>query len=75
MLWQNIKKISIESLTNLGDQDIEIIFDNNFITFDDIISQMQRLVNTRITYKIRPKDCNYILGSDFNDGKGAVVWF
>ncbi len=74
ILSQKIKKISRERLTNLGDQNIEIIFDNNFIAFDDIIDCMQKNKNNRITYKIRPQGSDYIVGSDFNDGKGEVIW-
>ncbi len=75
VLPQNIEKISIETFTNLGDQNIEIIFDNNFIAFDDIVDQMQKRISGNVTYKIRPKNCNYIIGSDFNDGKGEVIRF
>ncbi len=60
---------------DLGDTNIEIIFDNNFISFGEIIDQMQKLRKDNITFKIRPKNCNYILGSDFSDGKGEVITF
>ena len=73
-LSKKIKKISRESLTNLGDQNIEIIFDNNFIAFEDIIDSMQKNKSNKVTYKIRPEGSNYMIGSDFIDGKGEVIW-
>ncbi|MEW7292649.1 glycosyltransferase family 2 protein [Aquimarina sp. 2304DJ70-9] len=83
VLFENIssildKKVEICSAIkqeDLGDQNIEIIFDNNYCTFGEIINQMQLLKGNTVTFKIRPKNCNYILGSDFNDGKGEVLMF
>lgn len=70
-----VVKVTLESIPNLGDRNIEIIFDNDYITYSQIINQMQLLKNDRFTFKIRPKNCNYIVGSDFSDGKGEVVIF
>lgn len=72
---QKIKKIAIESIVNLGDKNIEIIFDNNFISFAEIIREIQRLKKDNCTFKIRPANCNYIIGSNFSDGKGEVIVF
>ncbi|GAA4270962.1 glycosyltransferase family 2 protein [Aquimarina gracilis] len=60
---------------DLGDKNIEIIFDNNFISFDEIIDKMQEFRKHNVTFKIRPKNRSYLLGSDFSDGKGEVITF
>lgn len=72
---RKIELVSIDSLINLGDKNIEIIFDNNFVCFKEIITQMQQLKDSNFTFKIRPKHCNYIIGSNFSDGKGEVLLF
>jgi len=60
---------------DLGDTNIEIIFDNNFVNFHQIINYMQDLQKENSTFKIRPRDCSYILGSNFNDEKGETIVF
>jgi len=50
-----------------------IIFDNNYYTFEMIITQMQVLKDQKITFKIIPKGCQYLIGSNFSDEKGSVV--
>ncbi len=72
---KNVDILSTINQEDLGDQNIEIIFDNNYISFEEIIDQMQLLKRNTVTFKIRPKNCNYIVGSDFNDGKGEVLTF
>ncbi|GAA4277784.1 hypothetical protein GCM10022259_25080 [Aquimarina mytili] len=75
ILDKNIEIYRTVNQEDLGDQNIEIIFDNNCMTFGEIIEQMQFLKRNTVTFKIRPKNCNYILGSDFKDGKGEIKIF
>ncbi len=83
MLCEQITKIGlndVEMITSirkedLGDKNIEIIFDNDFMTFGEIIEQMQFLKKKNVSFKIRPQKCNYIIGSNFSDGKGEVLMF
>ena len=70
-----VYEFNTETILNLGDKNVEIIFDNDYISFKKIIRKMQELKNERITFKIKPKSCNYMLGSDFSDGKGEVIIF
>ena len=72
-LGKKVKLIPSIDREYLGVQNIEFIFDNNFITFSEIINQMQKFKGNTVTFKIRPKGCNYFLGSDFSDGKGEVI--
>ncbi len=71
----DVKMITTIRKEDLGDKNIEIIFDNDFMTFDEIIEQMQFLKKKNVSFKIRPKKCNYIIGSNFSDGKGEVLMF
>ena len=53
----------------------EIIFDNNNLTYQDIIALIVKLKNMNLTFKIHPKNTNYILGSNSSETKGEVVIF
>ncbi len=75
VLQKEVQFISIESADNLGYTNNELIFDNEMLSFSEIISAMQRFKKSNITFKIRPAGCEYVLGSDFNDGKGEVITF
>ncbi len=75
ILKKEVQFISLESAQNLGYTNNELIFDNELLSFGKIISEMQRLKKSNITFKIRPAGCNFMLGSDFSDGKGEVITF
>lgn len=51
----------------------EVIFDNVDLTYQEIINKVVRLKNDKLTFRIHPKNTNYILGSDSSDGKGEVI--
>lgn len=51
----------------------EIIFDNNFVSFADIISSMQTHRNCGFTFKILPKNSNFIIGSNSSNDRGEVI--
>jgi len=51
----------------------EIVFDNESNTFSKIIFYMNSLKDTGITFKIRPKNKNFMIGSNTSDGRGSVV--
>lgn len=53
----------------------EIIFDNNCITYKKIISNISLLKNEGFTFKIHPKDTNYIVGSNDSESRGEVFVF
>ena len=52
---------------------VEVIFDNEMLTFGEIIAIMQRHCNDGYTYKIKPQGCNYILGSNDSNSRGNVL--
>lgn len=54
----------------------QIVFDANCMTFKDIISQMEKLsLSDGVTFKILPKNANFILGSNDSKSKGEVIVF
>jgi len=72
---KDIQIIDLECINDLGDNNIELIFDNDYLTYGEMIRKMQSLKKSNLTFKIRPKGCDYMLGSDSSDGKGEVICF
>ncbi len=52
-----------------------LVFDNNSITNEVIITTIQKLKNNGFLFRFIPKNCNYFIGSDSNDTKGTVLEF
>jgi GT2 family glycosyltransferase len=78
ILEKNLKKpIQIVQITPaiLGSKQIEIIFDNNFLSFQNIINQMEVFKKPNITFKILPKNSNFIIGSNSSNERGEVIVF
>lgn len=54
----------------------QIIFDQKHITFKDIIERMARWSkNNKLSFKILPKDANFIIGSHSSKSRGEVLKF
>jgi GT2 family glycosyltransferase len=51
----------------------EIVFDHQSNSFSKIIFYMNSLKNKNYRFKIRPKNTNFIIGSDTNNAKGEVL--
>ncbi len=51
----------------------EMVFDKNYLTFSQIISEMQHLHGKGITFKIAHKKDGFMLGSNSSDDRGEVV--
>ncbi|MBW1295552.1 glycosyltransferase [Aquimarina litoralis] len=75
VLQKEVEFTSVESARDLAYRNNELIFDNDMMSFGEIIKKMQELKNLGITFKIIPTGCNFMLGSDFSDGKGEVIAF
>lgn len=57
------------------EQDTEYIFDNNCLTFKEIIQQMDKFPeNSSSTFKILPKNSNFMLGSNSPKTKGEILF-
>lgn len=70
--YDDLEKIENEIIAKGID---EIVFDNQSNEFSKIIFYMTALKNKGIHFKIRPKNCDFIIGSNDKDGKGEVVIF
>ncbi|WP_306352954.1 glycosyltransferase family 2 protein [Flavobacterium sp. '19STA2R22 D10 B1'] len=79
ILQKNVVVHKIKSEKNVISQQIkdggnvEIIFDNNFINYKTIIGDMQRLRIKGITFKIKPENTHYIIGSNSSNDRGEVI--
>ncbi len=52
-----------------------LIFDVDYISYTEIFIIMKQLKNKGNIFRIRPKGCNFIIGSDQSDEKGGVLLF
>lgn len=54
----------------------QIIFDANYLSFKSIIKNMEELhKNNEVSFRILPKNANFILGSDSSKTKGEIITF
>ena len=51
----------------------EVILDNESISFKECISVLESTVNKGFTYKIKPKNANFLVGSNNSNESGAVI--
>ena len=57
----------------LQDNGSEVIFDNAFVNFKHILSFMEEYRANGFTYKIRPANASFMLGSNSSNDRGEVV--
>ncbi|MDC9724025.1 MAG: glycosyltransferase family 2 protein [Urechidicola sp.] len=53
----------------------EVIFDNNDVSYHKIIAHILALKETGLTFKIKPRNCNYFFGSNNSESRGEVITF
>ena len=53
--------------------DIEVVFDNDLLSFFEIIAIMERLKNKGFTFKIKPAGSDFIIGSNDSNDRGQVI--
>ncbi len=75
VLRKKVQLISVAAIEDLAYTNIELIFDNEYVSYTHIIALMQRYKGDTITYRIRPAGCTYTIGSDRSDSKGVVTQF
>ena len=61
-------------LDTLGHQ-ATLVFDGSQYSYKEIIQMWETHKNKGLTYRIWPKGCNFMLGSDSADSRGEVVFF
>jgi GT2 family glycosyltransferase len=62
----------ISSLST-NNQSREIIFDNEFISFKECILFLEFAKNSGFTFKIKPKNANFLIGSNNSNDRGEVI--
>ena len=69
------KPIEIQDLTKsiASKSNCEIIFDNNFIDFKTIIQLLESHKNKNFTFKILPKQSDFLIGSNSSDDRGDII--
>jgi len=62
-------------ISSLGtnNHSIEIILDNEFISFRECISFFEFAKNSGFTFKIKPQNANFIVGSNNSNDRGEVI--
>lgn len=79
LLGKNVKRLStsfkneLPSLLKGINSNIEIIFDQNDLTFSTIISAMELYKSEKVTSKIIPNQSNFMIGSNSSNDRGEVV--
>ncbi|EIA08191.1 glycosyltransferase family 2 protein [Flavobacterium frigoris] len=68
----NTEKMVISSRVKDKDS-TEIILDNYFVSFKECIHFMESFKNKGVTFKIIPKNTNFLIGSDNSNERGVVV--
>lgn len=66
-------KKSLNSFTVNSLKSIEILFDNNFLSFKSIIASMESHKNSEYTFKIIPRGSNFIIGSNNSNDRGQII--
>ncbi|HLV46643.1 MAG TPA: glycosyltransferase family 2 protein [Flavobacterium sp.] len=59
--------------SQLYEKKVEVILDNSLITNRDIVGFMQEYKNQNFTFKIRPRNTHFIIGSAHKNGKGEIT--
>lgn len=74
---QLVKKLNPTLVTSVDEVSAssELIFDASTMSFKMIIDQMQVSKPKQFIYKIQPRNCSYILGSNLADSIGDVIQF
>lgn len=63
----------IDSILSMQNKKTEVIFDNDFVSFKEIIAFMEQQKNNGFTFKIRPAGSSFIIGSNDSNDRGQVI--
>ena len=67
------EKCTSKSLCN--SMKTEIILDANFHSYKDCIAFLEQNKNTNLSFKIKPINCNFLIGSNSSNDRGEVILF
>lgn len=71
--WKTEKEVNLSSIS-IGNG-VQIILDNEFVSFKECINLQERFRNKGVTFRIVPKSTNFIIGSDSSKDRGEIVKF
>lgn len=66
-------KNTINSLASRSYSNTELIFDNATLHFKQIITLMEQLKDSGLTFKILPQDSGFLIGSNDSNDRGEVI--
>ena len=69
--WKTEKEVNLSSISIRNG--LQIILDNEFVSFKKCINIHEMYKNKGITFRIIPKKANFIIGSDSSNDRGGVV--
>lgn len=70
---ENQKALFSQTFSN--ERAVELILDNNYLTFKDNIKILETNKDNNITFKIRPRNSSFIIGSNSSNDRGQVILF
>jgi len=72
-MQSSLDGISVNSLVENAEKNTEILFDNNHLSFKEIIGLMDQNKNSNLTFRIIPKNSDFIIGSNSSNDRGEVI--
>jgi len=69
--WKSEKEVNLSS--NSMKKGTQIIMDNEFVSFKECIKIHERFKNKGITFRIIPKNADFIIGSDSSNDRGEII--
>ncbi len=67
------KEKMVNSCLIFKGKNVEIILDNQYVSFKKCIKIIETLKDKTITFKIFPKNANFIIGSDSRNDRGQII--
>ncbi|KOS04634.1 glycosyl transferase family 2 [Flavobacterium akiainvivens] len=71
--YETYADATLASIPDAESAHTEIIFDNELLTFGDIIAAMERFTHKGFTFKIKPAGSDFMLGSNSSNDRGEVI--
>lgn len=71
--FTDIRENTLFSHVNSSEKRLEILLDNNCISFKEIIDFLEENKNKGFTFKIIPKGTSFIIGSNSSNDRGEVL--
>lgn len=65
----------VSSIISMKNKKAEIIFDNELVSFGEMITFMEQQKNSGFTFKIKPAGSSFVIGSNDCNDRGQVIAF